>query len=111
MKLCKLYSDKPNRFKPVEFVTGLNVVMGEIRLPQNRNRDTHNLGKSTLGRMLDFCFLAGRDPKFFLFKHLDIFRDFVFFLEVQLRDGSYLTIRRGVDEASKVEVVPISRTV
>ncbi len=102
MTLSKLYSDKPAKFKPVEFVTGLNVVIAEIRLPENRNRDTHNLGKSTLGRMLDFGFLAGRDANFFLFKHLEVFQDFVFFLEVSLQDGSYLTVRRSVAEASKV---------
>jgi len=102
MTLSKLYSDRPDKFKAVEFVAGLNVVMAEIRLPENRNRDTHNLGKSTLGRMLDFGFLASRDAKFFLFKHYDVFRDFVFFLEVSLRDGSYLTVRRSVAEASRV---------
>jgi len=52
--------------------------------------------------MLDFCFLAGRDAKFFLFKHADRFGDFVFFLEVELADGSFLTIRRSVAEASKI---------
>jgi uncharacterized protein YydD (DUF2326 family) len=102
MKLSKLYSDRPEQFAPVDFVGGLNVVLAEIRLPENRRKDTHNLGKTTLGRMLDFCFLAGRDAKFFLFKHLDLFRDFVFFLEIELADGSYVTVRRSVVEASKV---------
>src|SRR3546814_5421029 len=81
MKLSRLYSNKPDLFEPVDFVQGLNVIMAEIRLPENREKDTHNLGKTTLGRLLDFGFLAGRDAKFFLFKHLDRFRDFVFFLE------------------------------
>ncbi|WP_246542148.1 DUF2326 domain-containing protein [Collimonas antrihumi] len=76
--------------------------MAEIRLPENREKDTHNLGKTTLGRLLDFGFLAGRDAKFFLFKHLDLFRDFVFFLEIELEDASFLTIRRGVEEATKI---------
>ncbi len=66
------------------------------------NKDTHNLGKTTLGRLLDFSFLAGREPKFFLFKHLDLFKDFIFFLEIELTDASYLTVRRGVEEASKI---------
>lgn len=65
MKLSRLYSNKPEQFEPVDFVAGLNVVMAEIRLPENRDKDTHNLGKTTLGRLLDFGFLAGRDPKFF----------------------------------------------
>lgn len=102
MKLSRLYANKPDQFEPVNFVAGLNVVLAEIRLPQNREKDTHNLGKTTLGRILDFGFLAGRDPKFFLFKHLDLFKDFVFFLEIKLIDGSYVTVRRGVEEASKI---------
>jgi uncharacterized protein YydD (DUF2326 family) len=102
MKLSKLYSNKPEQFESVDFAAGLNVVMAEIRLPENRDKDTHNLGKTTLGRLLDFGFLAGRDPKFFLFKHLDLFKDFVFFLEIELQDASYVTVRRSVEEASKI---------
>jgi uncharacterized protein YydD (DUF2326 family) len=102
MKLSRLYSSKPDLFEPVEFVQGLNVVMAEIRLPQNRNKDTHNLGKTTLGRLLDFGFLAKRDPKFFLFKHVELFQDFIFFLEIELEDSSFVTIRRGVEEATKI---------
>jgi uncharacterized protein YydD (DUF2326 family) len=64
MKLSKLYSNKPDLFEPVDFVSGLNVIFAEIRLPENRKKDTHNLGKTTLGRLLDFCFLASRDSKF-----------------------------------------------
>src|ERR1700676_229156 len=102
MKLSRLYCNKPDVFGPIDFVPGLNVVMAEIRLPENRNKDTHNLGKTTLGRMLDFGFLAGRDAKFFLFKQLELFTDFTFFLEIELGDGSYVTVRRSVSEASKI---------
>lgn len=102
MKLSSLYSNKPGLFEPVDFIQGLNVVMAEIRLPENRDKDTHNLGKTTLGRLLDFGFLAKRDPKFFLFKHLDLFKDFIFFLEIELQDASFVTLRRGVEEATKI---------
>jgi len=102
MKLSKLYCNQPDLFEPVDFVPGLNVILAEIRLPENRKKDTHNLGKTTLGRLLDFCFLARRDTKFFLFKHLDLFREFVFFLEIELADASYVTVRRSVEEASKI---------
>jgi uncharacterized protein YydD (DUF2326 family) len=102
MKLSRLYCNKPEIFGPVDFAPGLNVVMAEIRLPENKNKDTHNLGKTTLGRVLDFGFLAGRDPKFFLFKHIDLFKDFIFFLEIELMDASYLTVRRGMEEATKI---------
>lgn len=89
-------------FAPIEFQPEINVVLAEIRLPENRRRDTHNLGKTTLGRVLDFTFLAGRDPKFFLFKHHSLFEEFIFFLEIELLDGSYVTVRRSVAEASRV---------
>ena len=102
MKPSKLYSNRPSSFAAVEFVPELNAVLAEIRLPQNRDRDTHNLGKTTLGRLLDFGFLSGRDARFFLFKHLDRFEEFVFFLEIELFDGSYVTVRRSVAEASRV---------
>ncbi len=102
MKLSRIYSNKPDLFEPVEFVPGLNVVMAEIRLPENRKRDTHNLGKTTLGRLLDFGFLAKRDPKFFLFKHFEQFQQFVFFLEIELGDASFVTVRRNVEEATRI---------
>lgn len=102
MKLSRLYSNKPDLFEPIDFVSGLNVVLGEIRLPQNKGKDTHNLGKTILGRTLDFCLLMGRDPRFFLFKHLNLFKDFIFFLEVELKDGSHVTIKRGVEAATKI---------
>ena len=102
MKLSKLYCNKPDLFGPVDFRSGLNVVLAEIRLPESHDKDTHNLGKTTLGRMIDFCFLASRDPKFFLFKYEDLFKHFVFFLEIELADASYITVRRGVEESTKI---------
>ncbi len=83
MRLSKLYSNKPEIFGPVDFVQGLNVVMAEIRLPENRAKDT-------------------KDAKSFMFKHFDIFKEFVFFLEIELSDASFLTVRRGVEEATKI---------
>jgi uncharacterized protein YydD (DUF2326 family) len=102
MKLSKIYCNRPDVFEPISFVSGLNVVMAEIRLPENKKRDTHNLGKTTLGRLIDFCLLSSRDNRFFLFKHFDLFKGFIFFLELELLDGSFLTVRRGVQDASKI---------
>jgi uncharacterized protein YydD (DUF2326 family) len=102
MKLSKLYSNQPEKFEPVSFQPGLCVVLAEIRLAENRKKDTHNLGKSSLGRLIDFCLLAGRDRDFFLFKHGDLFKEFVFFLEIELPDETYLTVRRGAHEATRI---------
>jgi uncharacterized protein YydD (DUF2326 family) len=102
MKLSRIYCNEHDLFGPIDFQVGLNVILAVIRLPENRDKDTHNLGKTTLGRLIDFCFLSGRDAKFFLFKHEALFKRFVFFLEVELADSSYVTVRRGVDEATKI---------
>ena len=101
MKLSKLYSNQPDKFASVSFTKGLCVVLAEIRLAENSKKDTHNLGKSTLGSLIDFGLLASRDPNFFLFKHQNRFDDFVFFLEIELFDETCLTIRRGVKDATK----------
>ena len=102
MKLSRLYSNKPNVFEPIDFRPGLNVVLAEIRLPENRDKDTHNLGKTTLGSLLDFCFLASKDPDFFLFKYPERFNELILFLEIELPDSSYLTLRRSVENASEI---------
>ena len=102
MKLSRLYTDQPDFFEAVDFTPALNVVMAEIRLPENKDKDTHNLGKTSLGRLLDFAFLSKRNPKFFLFKHESRFKDFTFFLEIELADASFVTVRRSVREASKI---------
>lgn len=104
MELVRLYSDRAGEFGPIEFRDGLNVVLAEIRLPENRGRDVHNLGKSLVGRVIDFCLLLGRRPEFFLFKHPDLFAGFTFYLELRLRGGRYLTVRRAVTKASKISL-------
>ncbi|MBF0320431.1 MAG: DUF2326 domain-containing protein [Nitrospirae bacterium] len=101
MKLSRLYSNKPEIFEPIDFIAGLNVVLAEIRLPENKKKDTHNLGKTTLGRLIDFCLLSGKDKHFFLFKHEEYFEEFIFFIEIELLDGTFITVRRSVANATK----------
>ena len=96
MKLSRLYSNRPVAFPPIRFNDGLNVVLAEIRDPENLNKDTHNLGKTTVALIIDFCLLKKRSKSFFLFKHEGLFGEFVFFLEVHLGDGRFVTIRRSV---------------
>ncbi|PZE69314.1 DUF2326 domain-containing protein [Curtobacterium sp. MCPF17_018] len=101
MKLSKLYSNHHDLFAPIVFSSGLNVVLAEIKLPENQNKNTHNLGKTTLGQVIDFCLLARRDREMFLFRNPDLFSSFIFFLEIELRPGYYVTVRRAVAEPSK----------
>lgn len=89
-------------FTPILFNDGFNVVLGDITDSQNTNRDTHNLGKTTLVKLLDFMLLAKRDSGQFLFKNFEVFKDFVFFLEIALNDGGFLTIQRSVAANTKI---------
>lgn len=99
--IINLYCNK-GEFEDIEFHSGLNVVLGEIHLEKDHDKDTHNLGKSTLCQLLDFCLLKAKHKDFFLFKHDELFHDYIFFLELQLADGRYLTIRRDVATPSKI---------
>lgn len=105
MRLTRLYSNQPELFTPISFDPGLNLVVAEIRIPENRNLDTHNLGKSTLGDLIDFMLLKGKSSKSFLFAHPDIFENFVFYLEMDLDNGSFVTVRRTVKTAPKVSFI------
>lgn len=102
MKLRRLYSNLEHYFTPIRFNDGLNIVLAEIRLPENKSKSSHNLGKSTLARIIDFCLLGGISKEHFFKKREDLFADFVFFIELELLDGTFLTIRRAVANPSKI---------
>lgn len=102
MKLTKIYSNQDETFGPIFLKDGLNAVIAEIRKPENKEKDTHNLGKTTLARLLDFLLLAQRNNKQFLFKHLSLFESFVFFLEIQIASNKFITVRRSVAKPSKI---------
>ena len=53
MKLSKIYSNYPKKFRAVNFRDGLNVVLGHIRDPKAREKDIHNLGKTLFAQVID----------------------------------------------------------
>jgi uncharacterized protein YydD (DUF2326 family) len=103
MRLTRLYSNRPEIFRSVEFNAGVSAVFAEIRIPENRELDTHNLGKSIFGELIDFCLLKGKDPDYFLYHHAERFSDFAFLLEMEIGTDEFLTIRRPVDPGSKID--------
>lgn len=105
MKLSKMYTNNDALFEPIVFNDGLNIILGEIRLPENVDKDTHCLGKTVLGQLLDFCLLKGKSKNFFLFKHYETFKGFVFFLEIKTNNNEYLTIKRGVENHTRVSII------
>jgi uncharacterized protein YydD (DUF2326 family) len=103
MRLSRIYCNNPDIFGPINFNPGLNVVLGEIRMPENRDRSIHNLGKTTLAKLIDFCLLLGRNKDFFLYKH-ECFQDFVFYVEIAGLSGEFVTVRRSVQQSSKIDI-------
>lgn len=102
MKLSHLYSNQPEIFTPIRFRGGLNAVVARIDNPKDERKLGHNLGKSLLIEVIDFTLLKGLNKQHFLKRHPELFDEFVFFLEIQLSGGGWLTIRRSVEEPSKI---------
>lgn len=100
MKLSQLYSN--NSFKKVVFNDGINLVLAKVTKKLDLNKDSHNLGKTTLISVIDFMLLKQLDKEHIFKKHSDKFKGYEFFLEIILNNGSYLTIKRGVDNPTKI---------
>jgi uncharacterized protein YydD (DUF2326 family) len=101
MKLSKLYSNQP--FHNITFITdkgGVNLVVGEAS-----GSKQHNLGKTKLLELLDFMLLKKADKKYmFFYKETSAakFVGYEFYLEILLNSGKYVTVKRTVDEPTKI---------
>ena len=107
MKLSKLYTNQPN-FKNITFnLIGLNVIYADVKAQESDKRNQHNLGKTLLSKIIDFLLLKGLSPNH-VFKKKKVvgegllFEDHVFYLEILLNSGKFLTIRRGVENNTKI---------
>lgn len=100
MKLTQVYANRS--FKRVLFKNGVNVIVGKVTVPLDFDKDSHNLGKSTLIDVIDFVALKDIDKDHFLKRRADKFSEYVFFLEIELNDGRFLTIRRSVEKSTKI---------
>ncbi|TFE23992.1 DUF2326 domain-containing protein [Cohnella luojiensis] len=101
MKIVQIYSNK-KEFKDVHFNEHLNIILGEVKDKKNTETDSHNLGKSTLISLIDFCLLKGKSDNLFLFKNYELFIDFIFFIELKKDDNNFVTIRRAVENNTKI---------
>ncbi|MFH0733364.1 MAG: DUF2326 domain-containing protein [bacterium] len=98
MKLVKIYSNK--NFKNIEFNEHFNAVIAFIQ--SDKKDDTHNLGKTSLIRIIDFLLLGRVDKnKDELFSN-DLFIGQVFYGEFRLNNGNFLIIKRSVDLLTKI---------
>lgn len=81
----------------------LNVVIANVKRQKEKDGDSHNLGKTTLIHLIDFLFLRDvSDGTHFLVKHSNRFSNFIFFIEIVLNDGGFVTVRRAVSQPTKI---------
>lgn len=106
MKLSKLYcNDK--RFKNIAFnLNGLNVIYADVVTKMSEKKNSHNLGKSKLLDLIDYLLIKKIDKNNFLLKTtLDTgqqaFGNHIFYLELFLNSGDYLTIKREIKRYTK----------
>lgn len=103
MKLSKLYCSD-HTFQELKFNKGLSIVFGDV-VDNDAGLGTvqeHNLGKTSLVELIDFMLLKKVGDESYLIKFNHKFLNWVFFLEIELNDGTYLTIRRSPDMNSKI---------
>jgi uncharacterized protein YydD (DUF2326 family) len=101
MKLSKLYSNK-SQFKPIIFNEGLNVIYAFSDTNIRNQVAEHNLGKTSLVYLINFLLLQEKRKGTFFKTHDNVFKDWVFYLEVQLNTGDFVTIKRGVKNDTKI---------
>ncbi len=103
MKLSKIYANK-TEFKPIVFTEGFNIIYGDVvtKVDDDGKAHPHNIGKTSLVELIDFMLLKGVDKKTFFGVHKDKFADWVFYLEIALNNGKYLTIRRSIQTNTKI---------
>lgn len=103
MKLSKIYANLP--FDPVQFRDGLNVVVARVTNKGDMSKDSHNLGKTTLVSVIDFMLLKQlkKDSHIFALQQ-DKFREYIFYLEIELNSGWFLTIRRSADKTTNTKI-------
>jgi len=104
MRLSKIYANN-SQFKTIPFNEGFNIVYGDVEdiLDKKTNKvQEHNLGKTSLINLIDFLLLKVVKKDNIFSKYKEKFSNWVFFLEIELNNGEYLTIRRAVNPNTKI---------
>jgi len=109
MKLSKLYCNQKN-FKNITFnLNGVNVIYADVQAEIQKKNNSHDLGKTLLSKLIDFLLLKKisnyKTHPLYKIKREDgetIFQDYIFYLEIVLNSGKFLTIKRPVNKNTKI---------
>jgi hypothetical protein len=88
MKISKLYSNNAN-FKSIIFDKGMNFILS----------NDHNVGKSSLLKLIDFCLLGNKS-----FLSQEQFSNDIFYIEVQIGSNQFITIKRPTIGGKNIEL-------
>lgn len=103
MKLSRLYTNDDSVFVPIDFREGLNAIVARIQHPTDDDKSSHCLGKTLIIDVIDFCLLKKVGKKgHFLKTRDDLFGNLIFFLEIEIGKGDFVTMRREVRESTKI---------
>jgi len=98
MKISKIYSNK--NFKNIEFNEKFNAIVAYIE--SDKKDDTHNLGKTSLIRVIDFLLLSKFEKNNDKLLGNNIFKGQDFYGELQLNNGKFLVIKRSINTPTKI---------
>ncbi len=98
MKISKIYSNK--NFKNIEFNDKFNAIVAFIE--SDKKEDTHNLGKTSLIRVIDFLLLSSYNKNTDKLLGNNIFVGQEFYGEFKLNIGKYLIVKRTINTATKI---------
>ena len=88
MKISKLYANNDN-FKTILFDNGINFILS----------DANGVGKSSLFKLIDFCLLGDKH-----FLGHEYFKDYIFYIELQISSNRYITIKRPIKSGKNIEL-------
>jgi len=88
MKISKIYANNEN-FKTITFDKGISFILS----------DENGVGKSSLFKLIDFCLLG--DKSFLADAH---FKDYIFYIELQIASNRYITIKRPIVGGKNIEL-------
>jgi uncharacterized protein YydD (DUF2326 family) len=97
MRIVKIYANK--HFRNIEFNSLFNVVLATI-FDRVKKKDVHNLGKTSLIHVINFLLLGSFEKK--IFGNRKVFAGVIFYSEIELNNGQFLTIRREIDNPTKI---------
>ena len=107
MRLISISTDNQSSFKKVDFNhSGASFIIAKQENPHqsDKNKTYNGVGKSLLIALIDFCLGAKPDSKITkALKTCDSLKDWVFKLEVNIKDEPY-TITRSVSDNNKIRL-------